>query len=184
MNIGLTGIWDTTSADTYEFDAPLAKAIADFFKVVEVKDCVDLGCGAGKYTDHLNGSGIKCEGYDGNPNTFSMSKSCYGNFDLSKPVYVGNADAVLSLEVGEHIPRDYELVYLSNIVLAARKYVVMSWFPIPGHGIGHVNERTNEWVKEQMLIRGFQSLDDWEKILRDSSSLWWFSESLLCFIRK
>lgn len=183
MNIGTTGIWDTNSKETYEFDMPLAFAIAGFFQKMNVADCADLGCGAGKYTDYLNNAGIRTTGYDGNPNSFLMSEDCFGNFDLSVPFRIDPVDAVLSLEVGEHIPREFENIFLDNLTKNSKRFVVLSWFPIPGHGIGHVNERDNDWVKNQMLLRGFKSMNDVEKFLRDSSSLWWFKESLLVFSR-
>jgi hypothetical protein len=59
----------------------------------------------------------------------------------------------------------------------------MSWFPTPGHGIGHVNERSNEWVIHQMKARGFEYMPEETKVLRDAATLWWFKESLMCFIR-
>jgi hypothetical protein len=181
MNISPTGVWDTDDRNTYEFDRPLADAIVKFMKDHGVLVAVDFGCGGGHYTDRIDESGILCTGYDGNPNAGKFSVRCKGGIDLSTGIDVGGADCVLSLEVGEHIPKDHEHIYLDNLAVNAERYVIMSWFPTPGHGIGHVNEHTNEWVIDQMSKRGFEYMAGDTQILRDASTLWWFKESLMVF---
>ena len=47
-----------------------------------------------------------------------------------------------SFEVGEHIPPDFEYVYLENLVRHARIGIVLSWSQpnhYPTRGLAHVN---------------------------------------------
>jgi len=67
------------------------------------------------------------------------------------PVY----DWVLSTEVLEHIPAEFESVALDNICRAAKHGVVLSW-ALPGvRGFYHVNNRPFTYVQKAMLRRGF-----------------------------
>ena len=49
------------------------------------------------------------------------------HLDLSKPVYLSARDWVLSLEVGEHIPRQYQSVFVDNLHRHNTKGIVLSW---------------------------------------------------------
>ena len=52
--------------------------------------------------------------------------------DLTLPQYgLPLYDWVMSLEVAEHIPQDYEAIFIDNIVRHAREGVVLSW-AVPG----------------------------------------------------
>lgn len=180
MNILPNGSWDCETTEPHSFDESLCREIIHLFDGNEISSVCDMGCGAGQYVAELNEGGFVAVGIDGNPNTWKFNADCHQQ-DLSKPVAVGKFDAVLSLETGEHIPREFEHTFLSNITLAAQRIVVLSWFPIPGHGIGHVNERSNEWVVTQMFERGFVHQPEWSQILRDSATKWWFKHSILAF---
>ena len=183
MNIAPNGSWLCETKEPHGFDEPLARAIVLQLKEWNVIEVADFGCGSGAYVDYLNREGITASGYDGNPNTRKFGGSLCHVQDLSVPFDAGACDTVLSLEVGEHIPQQFEGVFLDNITKHAMRYVILSWFPRPGEGIGHVNERSNDYVKEQMAARGFKSLDNVAAKLREASSLWWFKESTMAFQR-
>ena len=183
MKISPTGAWQCETKEPHGFDEPLAHAILHFLELNRVNSVIDLGCGSGAYVDFLNSYGIGCKGYDGNPATPNFSKSCHVA-DLTIPLDLGDADCVLSLEVGEHIPEPYERVFIDNVALHANRFVILSWFPMKGEGIGHVNERGNDYVKGKMRERLWLSMDDEEKKLREASTLWWFGCSLMVFQRE
>src|SRR6266487_1650306 len=106
IDVSERGYWLDNSEDDHAFDEDLGKELASFFRS---KSVVDLGCGPGRYVSLLRNSGVECDGYDGNPHTETLSGGLCGVLDLSAPVDLRHKyDWVLSLEVGEHIPREYE----------------------------------------------------------------------------
>src|SRR5262245_60958639 len=124
-SISPRGYWLNTSEDGHYFDEDLAKRLLLLFRGSHV---VDFGCGEGKYVRYLMDNRIWCEGYDGNPHTQSMSTGNCRVMDLSKPVDLGCVFGwVLSLEVGEHIPAQYEDNFIDNIHYHNEKGVVLSW---------------------------------------------------------
>ncbi len=164
----------------YKFDKRLMKAIVSFAKKRGVADVIDMGCGDGSYVRGLVNSDISCHGVDGNPHTDKID-SCWC-VDLSKPCQLFR-DLVLSLEVGEHIPAKYESVFLDNITKAAEKYIILSW-AVPGQGgKGHVNCRSNHYIKVQMVARGFDYKWEATNKLRRKATLSWFKNTLMVFER-
>ena len=107
MNILPNGSWDCETTEPHSFDESLCREIIHLFDGNEISSVCDMGCGAGQYVAELNEGGFVAVGIDGNPNTWKFNADCHQQ-DLSKPVAVGKFDAVLSLETGEHIPREFE----------------------------------------------------------------------------
>jgi hypothetical protein len=180
MMISNRGIWlSTDETDTHEYDACLAAAMVKKFSHLE--SLVDIGCGNGKYTMNFMANGIHCIGYDGSPLTPELTYGTCRIADFSELVDIGKFDMVLSLEVGEHIPSEYENIFLDNLAYASDGYIVISW-AIPGQpGIGHVNCQTNFHVIRALRERGFYHNLSIEDYLRKHSSLPWFKETLMVF---
>jgi hypothetical protein len=90
---------------------------------------------------------------------------------------------VLCLEVGEHIPLEYEQIFIDNVCRHCDSRMVLSW-AIPGQGgIGHVNCRDNDYIIAQIARRGFvfnQLLTDY---LRDDIEMGvrYFKDTLMVF---
>jgi SAM-dependent methyltransferase len=180
-DISSTGFWLDDSKEHHTFDEALAAELVSLF---QSKAVVDLGCGPGSYVSALRQAGVDCDGYDGNPNTESLSEGLCKIQDLSVPFELERMyDWVLSLEVGEHIPQQFEAVLLDNILRHAREGVVLSW-GLPGQkGWGHVNLRENRYIKNYFRSRGFTNDVAVEQSLRDKSSLVWFKGTLMVFRR-
>ncbi len=189
-----TGIWSLeveTVKKRHRFDACLCGAIAHMHRNNPPKVTVDLGCGPGYYCRALQyGFGWpKVIGVEGTPNITSLG--VYSHIyeqDLSKKlpnntvhVYV---DLVLCLEVGEHIPRKHEQVFIDNVCMCTYKDLILSW-GVPGQdGTGHFNLRDNDYVIGQFEKRGLEI--DWKRSewLRKHSSYEWFRNTLMFFRRK
>jgi len=71
-------------------------------------------------------AGFKATGFDGNPETESLTEGRCGVANLAFPKQRGAWEWVMSLEVAEHIPPQYEDSFVENIVSAARNGVVLS----------------------------------------------------------
>lgn len=178
--ISKTGVWiDDNEADfeaRYQFDYRLAGELAVFFDFGSV---VDLGCGIGLYADYLEGGG-----YDGNPRMEEFTSGRYKSWDLTEPRVLDEKwDWVLCLEVAEHIPAEYEDVFIKNLHNNNLKGIVLSWAVEGQGGDGHVNERNNYYVIEKITALGYT----WDEVasqkLRDNSTLPWFKNTIMVFRR-
>ncbi len=173
-----TGAWlEADVPDGFLHDAPLADALAEMFAE---KGVIDLGCGRGAYVSRFRELGIKCNGVDGNPETPKINRACTV-VDLSKPYDWNAADWVLSLEVGEHIPAEYQDAFIRNIDRANTDGVVISW-AVPGQdGTGHVNCKSNADIKAIFAAMGYANDTDAEQTLRGKATLPYFKHTLMVF---
>lgn len=121
-------------------------------------------------------------GYDGSPNVEEVTTGLVKYMDLSRPQNFSRKwDWVLSLEVGEHIPIEFENNFLSNLVSPAKEGIVLSWATRGQTGWRHVNNLNNPEVVERMAALGFYPDHElWAK-LKDSATFWWFQETLMVF---
>lgn len=174
------GIWlDEEETKIHSFDEKLCKAIIKTIK--GNKTVVDIGCGDGRYTKALIGAGFDCIGFDGSPLTPKITNGLCGIMDFSDPVDIGEYDVVLCLEVGEHIPKDYEQIFIDNICLATKGVIILSWAVEGQPGYGHVNCQNNDYVISEMSDRGFFYNFDKSEYLRKNSELWWFKDTTMYF---
>lgn len=141
----------------------------------------DFGAGGGWYSALFNSrTGLRSFPYDFSP----PPGSAVAKFDLSRPlVGIAEFDYVLCLEVGEHVPAEFEPVLLDNLDHHARHGIVLSW-AIPGQdGVGHVNTQPNAYVINQMLARGWVELRRMTAELRERAHHRWFKKSIMVFER-
>ncbi|CAD7968765.1 unnamed protein product [Amoebophrya sp. A25] len=126
---------------------------------------------------------LQAGGVDGNPDTVELSQGRCAVADLSKRLELGFAyDAVLSLEVAEHIPYEFEAVFVENLVRHASHLLILSWGDQPGHG--HFNNKGTEEVVALFEDKGF-ALDETDtQFLREQASFPWFKQTLHVFRRR
>ncbi len=184
LPISMTGAWEHTDTSEHVFDNKVAFSITNVMHDMGIRSCVDFGCGTGAYVDYLNTNNIPSVGYDGNPFTGELTAGKCKVLDLSKPFNLGiTYDCVLSLEVGEHIPKLYEHNYINNLVMHCKKLIILSW-GIPGQrGLGHVNCQDNQYIKEQFAKHGFKSRSYLDNILRKLTNESWFENTIMVFER-
>ena len=180
MIINKNGYWEDENPYHY-FDKRLSHYILDLLKRKNIKTLVDLGCGDGSYSKHFIQNSIYCELYDGNPNTEEITGigkvlDLSESFDLDKKF-----DCVLSLEVGEHIPKEFEQKFIDNITTHSTKLLILSW-AVPGQGgDGHFNERENRYIINEIEKRNFKVDFNNTVILRKQSTLDWFKHTVMVF---
>lgn len=151
-----TGIWSVEEAlEHHDFSYKLAKFIGDFLPKDDV--IIDWGCGRGTLLRYLHDRGFSSlHGVEGT----NFPAFEFGNIaiqDLTQPIVKDTIGHSICLEVGEHIPKFYEIEFLKNLSLntACGSKLILSW-AIPGQdGIGHVNCMHNIEVIELMNILGF-----------------------------
>ncbi|XP_045215406.1 uncharacterized protein LOC123565615 isoform X1 [Mercenaria mercenaria] len=166
-----TGGWCPKATKTeHVTDEGLVKTLIIFFKD---KHIGSFGDGPGVYKQRiLNSRKVKSfDAYDGAPYCEITSNGQVQFLDLSIPQYgIPVYDWILSLEVAEHIPQEYESIFIDNIINHAREGIVLSW-ATPGQiGYSHVNNRPFEYVRNLMNSRGFFHDNEYSEILKRSAN--------------
>ena len=80
------------------------------------KSVFDFGCGDASYLKNLKQVCTKVKGCDGNPFTDKLTDGIGFTADLSLPQDFGLYDWVTSFEVGEHLPKEFESVFIDNLL--------------------------------------------------------------------
>ncbi len=171
-------------AHAHFFDKPLSQELCKFFQEERADGVADFGCGTGEYVKLLRGSGIRSDGFDGNPDTPAISKNTCQVQDLGVPFRSpAGYDWVMSLEVGEHLPKELESVFIDNLMANARKGVVLSWAKKGQGGHGHVNEQNNDYIKRIFQQKGWVNDLAAEKRLRCASYpiYFWYYDTVMVF---
>jgi hypothetical protein len=177
------GYWVGEAAIAYHLvDRHLAPALAYFFLTEEAKSVADFGCGTGEYTRIILDHGIDCKGYDGNPDTPQITQGLCEVLDLSQETDLQQRfDWVMSLEVGEHLPKQYERIFIENLDRHSVKGIVLSWAIEGQGGLGHYNEQNNDYIKKVMADYGYENDVEAENGLRKSASFRWFKNTIMVF---
>lgn len=196
------GIWskdlaiNRVVAGKNPIDFTLAGAIGQYYQ--EKGSMADLGCCTGYYSKIFDAMGWDVEGYEGtefnirpldNAYSWSSYSGVYSDIqyvDLTtKNLFTTKYDIVVCFEVGEHIPREKESVFLDNVSSFCQQpgTVLLSW-AVPGQGgCGHVNEQPNEYIIDQMKRRVFKHNVELQNYFRKAASIKWFKNTLMVFER-
>lgn len=183
MSIHKNGYWVGSEASSqHKHDESLSNELVNFFTHEKVTNLADFGCGMGKYVDYFLKNNINACGFDGNPNTPELTNNVCNVLDLSvEKQFDEPFDWVMSLEVGEHLPKQYEDVFINNIHNNNKYGMVLSWAVKGQGGHGHVNEQNADYIRKKICDLGYVSDTDAENKLRNSSSLWWFKKTIYVF---
>lgn len=145
-----TGYWSSEQRNTHVTCDELKLYLLNYYKKNNARKVLDLGCGKGNYIKFLKNNNINAIGVD-------KCDICEDieSHDLTKP-YNNMCDYVQTFEVGEHIPKKYESIFIENICNNAKKGIIMSW-ALPGQGgDGHVNEKSTTYIIEKIERYGFK----------------------------
>jgi len=146
---------------------------------------IDFGCGLGSYLRDLSATGVQCIGIDNTPNLGDIAH--FDNIiqsDLSLPLELdASPGTVLCLEVAEHVPSCHEQQLIENIDRFCKHMLIMSW-AVPGQkGIGHINCRSFEYVRNRFAGIGFSIDEQNTLLLRKSAKKWWFRNNATVYTR-
>lgn len=144
--IGETGIWGEAEQGAHIFSYGVARWVAKN----TTRLIWDLGAGAGHYSTYFKEVGRMVHSVDG-----FQSGSIDTVIDLTEKVYVVGVGDVLCLEVFEHIPPQFESVFVDNIVRHCSGKLIISVAHEGQQGLGHVNCRPDWYVKELFEGKGF-----------------------------
>ena len=186
QSISTSGGWCPRPDETYSYktDEKLSAAMVPLFNTGTV---AGFGDGGGGYKQKIEEAGLvqRYDSFDGAPFCDKTTNGSVKYLDLSIPVYgLPLYDWVLSLEVGEHIPKKYEHIFLDNIVRHARNGVVLSWATPGQRGHGHVNCRSMEYIKNKLDARGFYHDANNSQHLQQNCKYSWLRNNVNLYKRK
>jgi len=182
MIIHNNGSWEGMDViEQHCYDPYLCNSLIQFFKKENASTLVDFGCGMGHYVKTFQDHDLNIIGFDGNPNTPELSNHLCKVLDLSVPVQMEPFDWVMSLEVAEHIPSEFEDIFIQNLHRNNKHGILLSWAIEGQGGAGHVNLRNNDYVKAKMCALGYVNDVVSEQKLRDDSTLIWFKKTIMVF---
>ncbi len=180
--IDKTGFWDKEFAPQHHVHIQkVSDWIMDFLKNEKETQIYDFGCGMGTYLEDLNKDGFKnLIGIEADPPkddySFEIQKRNLANaFTLDKK------GIIVSLEVGEHIPEEYQDTFLDNIANNCEKFLILSWAIRGQGGVGHFNERDNAEIIPLVEKRGFKLMLPETDAARTASGGGYFSRTLMIF---
>jgi SAM-dependent methyltransferase len=130
-----------------EEEWPQAVRLAEYLALAfERRFVIDVGCGPGTYVRAMRGAGILAVGIDVDPRA-AAEPHCTVMDACAGPWEGGAFDALVSLEVAEHVPPE-DTAALFRFYRSCRAPVVYFSAARPGQGgVGHVNCRERrEWV--------------------------------------
>ncbi len=185
MKIAQEGYWCGEDVlDEHCHDTGLEKWLVHFLSSEDATSVIDLGCGLAEYSKTIQSYDIPVKAFDGNPSTPILTDGFAQVLDLTKSFQIELADWVLCLEVGEHIPKAFEMNLIDNIHRHAKKGVILSW-AIPGQGgTGHVNCQPNEYIKSIFTRLDYINDIDAELHARKFANLSWFKDTIMIFRKK
>lgn len=164
-------------------DLSLCRGMSEMFMNSSI---LDLGCGMGAYGECLlsspSSTGMTWQGYDGSENIEEATRGRVTFMDLSSPQWLGQRfDWVLSLEVGEHLPQQFELIFIRNLVRHARRGIVLTWAVEGQPGHHHVNGHSHDYTINKLKEEGASYDAESSERLQNSSTFEWFKKSVMVF---
>ena len=182
--IAETGYWNGETAHIHHVHSKeLSEWISDFLKEDKAKITYDFGCGLGNYLKDLQESGFSnLIGYEADPSKKKVFEHIMVK-DLTILFVLPIGGNVISLEVGEHIPKKYQDIYLDNITKNCNGYLITSWAIRGQAGFGHVNCLDNHEIIPEIEKRGFKYLEkdsmSARSVIKDNAA--WFRNTILIF---
>jgi len=176
-----TGFWLEYNDDQHVFIPELSKEINQYVNSNEIETVYDFGCGKGDYLEQLVNEypSVVATGFEGYVNNTTYKN--VSELDLSKPADLEPVDLVISIEVGEHIPNEFESVFLDNISNSSKKHVILSWAIEGQDGNGHINCKNNDYIISQMQKRGWKFNDKLTSEVRAKMPPLWIKNTIMFF---
>jgi len=165
----------------------LQKYLVEFCKDNNINSVVDFGCGDASYIKEIKNNYKNLEiikAFDGNPNTEYLTDGFGKCQDLTLPFNLNyQFDLVMSFEVAEHIPKNYEAIYVKNLLNHTKEHLVISWAIKGQGGSGHFNEQNNDYVIDLFKNLGLEYKEEETLKFRDFkfSKCRWFKNTILYF---
>ena len=154
---------------------------------------LDVGAGVGVYGAFFascrqqRAPSIAWTGIDGSDGVEQLSEGAPGGVSqvnlCNSSADVGVHDWVMSLEVGEHIPRACLASYLRILDRSNRVGAVLSWGHYGQPGIGHITPRAGRDVAAMMRFLGYLEDVNASAVLQGAASATWLAHNARVYRR-
>lgn len=165
----------------------VAQAMVDMMKAEGVTSLSDFGAGVGQYGRYFKEQlpELMYRGYDGAGDIEAYTQGFVSYTDLTLPLEYPISEWVMSLEVGEHIPSQFEGVFVRNLHRHNCKGMVLSWAILGQGGENHINNHSNEYIRNILTKLNYTLDEDFTKKLRNKNgkNLPWLVKSIMAFRR-
>lgn len=185
--INETGYWEKHAAPSWHAHSDeLNEWLLNYLNEYKTETIIDFGCGMGTYLENFHKNGFKnLIGLEGDPIRTDfvfdvLKQNLAHNFDLNKK------GIVISLEVGEHIPQQYQNIFLDNLERHCKNLLIISWAVRGQGGVGHFNELNNDEIIPEIEKRGFELIEEDTKSIRNciKTNCFYFKNTLMIFKKK
>ena len=156
------------------------------YEILRPGSVVHYGSGDGAFIRRFKRCGVpRVLGLDSSEGAADLAGSEYEKADLAAPVRRDETfDLVLSLEVGEHIPRERVEVFLENITRLGDVIIFSSALPLQG-GKNHMNEQWPSFWADEFSRLGFDVHDVVRPLFwRRREISVWFRQNMLLAVRR
>lgn len=157
------------------------------FDFVQPKSVVDIGCGGAAWLSACYALGIKnILGIDGDyvdPGKLKIPRQKFQAHDLKQPLVIDQTfDLAMSLEVAEHIPREYAEIFIGSLVRLAPVVLFSGAIPFQD-GVGHVNEQWPAYWASLFRQHGYQAVDCIRKKVWNNGHVdTWYKQNIMLFV--
>jgi SAM-dependent methyltransferase len=178
----------------YESQAPgslsSARIIVPFLnKLTGCTSVLDVGCGVGTWLSAFREHGVTdLRGLDGDyidQNQLLIPEEEFRSQDLKRPFDLGRRfDLLISLEVAEHLPSEVAEQFVESLIKHAP--VIAFSASVPGQvGIGHLNEKWQEYWVEIFAKRGYKAIDCIRPTFWDNEGVdWWYLQNMILYVQE
>lgn len=169
---------NSTTGWNYILDSGLANEIG---KIYKNKSIIDLGAGLGQYCKVIS-KYTTCHPYDGAKNIEIVTKGKVKFLNIADKINFDCLhDVVMSIEVGEHIPKEYEDIYIENLIKCSRNIVIITWARKEQGGFSHINEKDKNEVASLFESKGLKWDDSIHNKLFSKSKIPYIRNNLMVF---
>jgi len=179
--------WHKSHGDkTSSSGAVIAGILSKSFRINSV---LDIGCGDGRWLRAFRDQGASVtRGVDGpwtNQSRLLIEQSDFTVHNLEKPLRMGcQFDLAMSLEVAEHVSREFSDQFVKNITAHADLVLFGAAIPYQG-GFRHVNEQWPSYWAEKFASVGFKCFDLIRSLVWTRDDVFfWYKQNCLVYIRE
>ena len=180
------GFFKSVKDINMRFAETLVPIVSQF---ADIKSVVDFGCGVGCWLKAFSdcNSLDYMTGYDGEwlrGNELLVDENDIIYTDLSNRVVTEKKyDLVISLEVAEHCPDTSADVFIQNLTSAGNLVLFSAAIPWQG-GVGHINERWQDYWSEIFLKYGFECHDVLRPLCWDNEDAGIYRQNVFFYVKQ
>jgi SAM-dependent methyltransferase len=158
-------------------------------ELIDPKSVIDVGCGLGTWLAVFQEHGIEdflgVDGYYIDRKMLQIPEEKFYQHDLEKPFQIDKQfDLVMSLEVAEHLPREYAETFVDSLVKLGAVILFSAAIPLQG-GINHLNEQWPDYWTKYFNKKGYMVVDCIrKKIWQNEKVNFWYAQNILMFVRQ